>query len=155
MNRGHLANHHQKGFTLVELVVVLIIIGIISAIALPRFFDAQRFDDRGFYTEVINAVRYAQQHAVATNCDVQVTLTANGYSLERRTNNCTGGFTAPVLSPASPGTNFTGNKPGVNIAPVMTFSFSPLGVPSVGNTDISVSSNSFRINGVTGYIEEL
>ena len=38
----------HSGFTTVELVVVLIIVGIMAAIAAPRFFDKQAYSDRGF-----------------------------------------------------------------------------------------------------------
>ena len=38
----------QRGFTLVELVTVMVIIGILSATAAPRFFDTDVFANRGY-----------------------------------------------------------------------------------------------------------
>lgn len=146
----------QSGFTLVELIITLIILGLVSAYALPRFFDLQRFDDRGFYTEVLNAIRYAQQYAVASNCDVQVTLTTNSFSLQRRDNtNCSGGFNTAVLSPVSFGNPFSNTNTRVTISPATSFTFNALGVASVGtDTDISVAGNPLCVHAITGYISE-
>jgi len=145
-----------RGFTMVELVVTLVILGLLAAYAAPRFFDAQRFTNRGFYNETLNAVRYAQQFAVATNCDVQVTLTANGYALNHPTDNCdTSDFDQDVPHPTRVGNPFAGSDSGVSVSPVTTFSFNALGVPSFSaNLPVMVGDISFTVHADTGYIEE-
>lgn len=44
---------HQKGFTLLELLMVIAVIGILASIAVPRF---QNYNQKARFTEVINAV---------------------------------------------------------------------------------------------------
>lgn len=65
----------ESGFTLVELIIVIILTGILAVAAIPRFFD-RTFDERGFHDAVKAAVQHARRVAVASRRFVCVTTTA-------------------------------------------------------------------------------
>ncbi len=64
----------QRGFTLTELITILVIAGILAAVAMPRFFDRSSFDSRGYYDQVVSTLRYAQKTAIAQHRFVCVTF---------------------------------------------------------------------------------
>lgn len=67
------------GFTLVELIVVMTIIGILAVVVVPRFFDLKTFDARGFFDQTESMLRYAQKTAISQRRNVFVRL--NGASV--------------------------------------------------------------------------
>lgn len=75
--RGHSSG--QRGFTMVELIAVIIIIGIMAAFAMPRFFERKTFDARNFADQSRAMLRHAQKIAIAQNRSVFVRL--NGASV--------------------------------------------------------------------------
>ena len=55
----------MKGFTLVELVVVIAVMGIMMAVAAPRFANGDIFETRGDAGLLSSTLRYAQKTAIA------------------------------------------------------------------------------------------
>jgi len=49
-----------QGFTMVELVTVMVVIGILGAIGASRFFDNNTFAGRAYADQAKSVVRYAQ-----------------------------------------------------------------------------------------------
>lgn len=116
----------QRGFTLMELITVIVIVGILSVAALPRFFDRDMFDSRGFHDQVISTLRYAQKAAVAQHRYVCVTFAANSVALTWGVNaTCAGGG----LTMPSGGTGVTNANVTITAPAAGNISFDCLGRP--------------------------
>ncbi len=143
-----------QGFTLVELIMTLVIVGILAAVVGPRFFDRKVFDERLFFEETVSAVRYAQKLALASGCLTQVSLGAGGYRLRRAANCTSGGFSAEVQGPdgQTPFAN-TEVPAGVSVSttnfPVV---FDSLGRPS-GAASATIGAFTFSVTAETGLVQ--
>ncbi|MHB0763773.1 prepilin-type N-terminal cleavage/methylation domain-containing protein [Stutzerimonas sp. NM35] len=147
----------QRGFTIVEFIMVIVILGIISAVALPRFFDRQVFDERFYFEEVLSSVRYAQKLAVASGCLVNVKINNSGYALDYGAGACS---SAQIKDPSDKTYPI---EPPANVAVQgeMDIEFNSLGCiagnPSAncssGNNTVTVGNFSFRVHAATGFIE--
>lgn len=70
-----------RGFTMIELVTVIVLVGILAAFAAPRFMQNEAFDARTFTDQNLNMLRYAQKLAIAQGRPVFVVLGAERIAL--------------------------------------------------------------------------
>ncbi len=142
----------QHGFTLIELIMTMVIIGILAVFVAPRFFDANVFKSRGFADQVQASLRYAQKEAIAQHRFVCTTFTGNSISLAIGTTAACG---TPLPSPS--GGAYVINAPsGITFSsPVPTaFSFNALGQPTNAPQTININgaTNGITIEAETGYV---
>lgn len=57
--------HAQQGFTLIELITVIILLGILSAFAVSRFSSSQSYSTTVITNQLIASIRLAQQTALS------------------------------------------------------------------------------------------
>jgi MSHA pilin protein MshC len=144
---------NSSGFTLVELVVVLIVVGILAFTALPRFFDQEDFYARGFYDETLAALRYAQKTAVAQRRPVCVSFGASSVALNIATH-FAGACDKDLAGPNGTTPYAVSAKGAVQYSPVpANLSFSPEGAASAAQTiAISGFASTIQVEKATGYV---
>lgn len=136
---------------MVELVAVILIAGLLAAIAGPRFFGEEPFAERGFFEELVAAARYAQKRAVAAGCPVRIDVTANDYTLRRPDAFCADNFNATVTQPGT-SEPFTGTAPDSGIGGASIVDFQPSGSASADAT-WTVGGHTIVVHAATGYVE--
>jgi len=154
----------QRGFTMTELITVMVIIGILAAMVAPRFFDRNTFDSRGFYDQTISTLRYAQKTAISQHRLVCVAFAPNSITLTQ----VASGSTCPGTSPANNLANPSGQPSyvitapsGVTLSGYADFNFDALGKPRdtagvslVAQQVIAVSAYTtpIKVEMETGYV---
>jgi len=147
-----------RGFTVVELVAVIVITGLIAAIAAPRFIGRDAFDARGAHGTLMSALRYAQKTAIAqrtnvfTNVNVATRTICLGYN-----NDCSN----PVLDPATRAAYVKVLPSNVTVtASTAAISFNGLGAPSpnavatfqIQNAVTLEPARTITVEAETGYV---
>ena len=156
--RAHPAGD-RRGFTLIELVVVITIASVLAAYVAPRFWSQQAFSDRGYVDELAAALRSTQKAAVITGCPAQLTLTANSYVAAQQAasgNTCNLSdvtWPTPVLS--ADGTPVQDTAPtNTTASPTGVFQFDTQGrLSSSPGATITVGSHTITLIAATGLVQ--
>lgn len=81
-----MSNAQQRGFTLIELVVVIVILGILAAFAVPRFMgmegEARAAAVKSMAGSLMSAATMARAKCQAQGCGPNGTITIDGQSIQ-------------------------------------------------------------------------
>ncbi len=91
----------EAGFTLVEAVVLIALLGILAAVAVPRFSSVSELDAIRAHRQALSDLRFAAQLASASGCPVAVDFAPDHYTLRRRSGCRTGAFSQAVRDPTT------------------------------------------------------
>jgi len=157
----------MAGFTLVELVGVMVIIGILAIVALPRLTNTGAFDLRAGSDELAAMVRYAQKLAIAQQRPVYVNVdvTAGQACLNYAPIDFGGGGACSsgvqfVPAPSGSGRYLAPARAGranLAAAPANSFAFTAIGAPTAGAVVLTLGAGSatrtVTVAPETGYVQ--
>ncbi len=156
-----------RGFTLIELIVTLMIIGILAVAVLPRFAERSDFEAHGFANETLALLRYAQKAAIGQHRTVCVHFSATQAWLTIRSASgdivcgahASPGVAAPagevLLAGPGGGTPFTitGRSTTSYAAVPAAMYFTADGSPSAGQViGITGADSTVIVEATTGYV---
>jgi prepilin-type N-terminal cleavage/methylation domain-containing protein len=129
---------NYKGMTLIELLAVLVIIGILSAVVIPRLnltVTTSRASVDGAAYMIASDIRYAQEFAMANRVSKSVTFTS--------------GLSVYTFNPTS-NLDPSGRLPsGVTTVNNFTITFNSLGEPTTGGGGSVTVSNGIQTKTIT------
>lgn len=142
---------------------MIVIAGILAAIAGPKFVDTGTFDARGYTDVLAAAIRASESAAAASGCEVQLTITpGTGYSAELPTTGttCSGAFNVAVQR--ADGTALAGTPPSdADVSESVVLDFEPNGAiagpapvsnPTTITVDGAAQPLTLQVDALSGFV---
>jgi prepilin-type N-terminal cleavage/methylation domain-containing protein len=151
----------SHGFTMIELITIMIILGILAVVALPRLNSATSFRSVEFRDQAIATLRFAQKTATSHRRLVCATLTQTSVALTIDNSNPKNsscdvvlpipGAATPTLSATQDGFSSSPNPSVLYFQPDGRMTSDAVGA-TIANLDNTVDGSNVVVRGATGYV---
>jgi MSHA pilin protein MshC len=141
--------------------MVMVITGVLAVAVIPRFFNRQDFQDKGFYDETLAVLRYAQKAAIAQRRTVCVVFTSNTVTLTIASAANSGNCNTALVGPTGAIPFIvTGRGTATFSTTPANFKFNSLGQPLAANDSVLTTKQtitvlrigSIQVEAETGYV---
>lgn len=124
----------KNGFTLVELVVIILLVGALAFIAVPRYLNKGAIDVSAMAEQLANDIRYTQSLAMTSGQRNRINLTATTYQI---TTSSGGPVVHPVTGSAGP---ITLNNVTLSVNPALANSYIGFDSKGIPYTDMPANT---------------
>jgi prepilin-type N-terminal cleavage/methylation domain-containing protein len=146
----------QQGFTLVELVVVMLLVSILATVGASRFADREPFAAQALADQLVSGLRLAQATAMARRAPVYVQLVASPPAMQV----CADLACGQALQPPGGGA-WLSDTSGLTLSAGSSFNFNAIGAPSLASALVlqvngsgGVASKALRVETVSGHVHQ-
>lgn len=156
------AGAQARGFTMVELIVTLVLLGILAAVAVPRLSGALGLGDSAWRDQVLGALKSARSLSQGHRRLVCVTVSGSSVSLGIAAANPATSCGSTLAAPdGSANWAQDGGSRSATVTPAGTLYFQPGGrvtSDGAGNSTVNASiavtgAAAITLNGTTGHVE--
>ena len=142
IGKYNMRKHVVKGFTLLELVITIAILGILSVISIPSLVNVYNIQaEQSAATQVLSIFKMARQQAIAMRTNVSVTLLNGEWKAANTADNS-------IVTQQKINTAFKSSLVGIktsatNVTPATSFGYTSAGVPYANGSFLNSGQSIF------------